>query len=363
MRTQYDDDDLKPVSLPMHENARECTESSNRSRRPRHKGPHRATIPRAGAKRSHSMSQNVPDCPNLEERAAAPVLPTGLTFQPMDTAPTIPPPLPAEALSPEIDADLPCSICDYNLKGLAANANCPECGQPVGRTLRFGLIHGDPAWLRRQAAAVPWLAALCVTNVVRSDFRYLNFPATVYIGHALNIAASGVALLACWRLAVPDPRSTTGADEDGSIRRGLRLAALLLLLLTVAALPFFHPAPESIYDRPTGPLTFARPVLLTLTDFLAMLLLARLAHRSASRSLRTHARAVLYIFPPLPIAVLFLYRTPFISFEPFAEVAPVILQVFDFVAAAALFAMLILLGRMYEVLRAAAAAAASAATS
>ncbi|MDB5318652.1 MAG: hypothetical protein JWN40_283 [Phycisphaerales bacterium] len=60
MRTQYDDndndEDLKPLSPPMHVNARECTEFSNRSRPPRHKGPHRATIPRAGASMSNPLS-------------------------------------------------------------------------------------------------------------------------------------------------------------------------------------------------------------------------------------------------------------------------------------------------------------------
>ncbi len=269
-------------------------------------------------------------------------------------SPTLPSP---EALSAEIDADLPCSGCDYNLKGLPADANCPECGQLIARTRRFGLINSDPAWLRRQAAAVPWLAALCVTNVIRSDFSYMNFRAAAYTGHALTIAASGVALLACWHLSVPDTSSSpAAADEDGSIRRGLRLAALLLLILNVAALPLFHRAPGSPFERPSGPPTFARPIVLAAAQFLALLLLTRLAHRAGSRSLRTHARALLYVFPALPLAVLLLYRTPFFDVRAFAEVAMAVYLAFDFFAAAALFAMLILLGRMYEVLRAAATA-------
>ena len=268
----------------------------------------------------------------------------------------------AAAPSVPIDADLPCSACEYNLKGLSADANCPECGQAVARTLRFGLVHSDPAWLRRQAAAVPWLAALCVTNAVRSDFGYLNFPAAAYTGHALSIAASALALVGCWRLSVPDERATATDDEDGSIRRGLRLAATLLVLLTVAALPFFHRAPTSTYERPTGPLTFARPVALAITDFLALLLLARLAHRSKSRSLYAHARAVLYVFPFLPLGALLLYAPAIVDVRAMVQFVFAIFQAFDFFAAATLFAMLILLGRMYEVLRAAAAAATSAPT-
>src|SRR4051812_40156282 len=41
------------------------------------------------------------------------------------------------AMSSVIDADLPCSICSYNLKGLAPDANCPECGQAIARTYQF----------------------------------------------------------------------------------------------------------------------------------------------------------------------------------------------------------------------------------
>jgi hypothetical protein len=264
----------------------------------------------------------------------------------MDTAPAIP-----EALSPEIDADLPCSRCDYNLKGLPADdANCPECGQPIARTLRFGLIHSDPAWLRRQAAAVPWLAALCINRISRPDFLYPNFPVAAYIGHALNIMAAGLALFACWQLSTSDARSTEGADGDGSIRRGLRLAAVVLLGLNVAAFPLFHRAP-------TWLLSYAVPIAFAATQFLALLLLARLARRSGSRSLRTHARVLLYVFPTLPLAGMLLYSIPIFDLREFAEVEMAIYQTLGFIGGVALLAMLILLGRMYEVLRAAAASA------
>jgi hypothetical protein len=277
----------------------------------------------------------------------------------MDTAPAIP-----EALSPEIDADLPCSACDYNLKGLPADANCPECGQPIARTLRFGLIHSDPAWLRRQAAAVPWLAALCINRISRPDFLYPNYPVAAYIGHALNIVAAGLALFACWQLSTPDARSTAPGDEDGSIRRGLRLAAVVLLGLNVAAFPLFHRAPVSPYGRPTWLLMYALPIAFAATQFLALLLLARLARRSGSRSLQTHARVLLYVFPTLPLVGMLLYSIPILDLREFAEVAMAIYQTLGFLGGVALLAMLILLGRMYEVLRTAAAtAAASAATS
>jgi hypothetical protein len=33
-----------------------------------------------------------------------------------------------------IDKDLPCIRCGYNLRTLASNGNCPECGTPAWRT-------------------------------------------------------------------------------------------------------------------------------------------------------------------------------------------------------------------------------------
>jgi hypothetical protein len=279
----------------------------------------------------------------------------------MDTASAMPP-VP-ETLSPAIDTDLPCSRCDYNLKGLTADANCPECGQPIASTLRFGLIHSDPAWLRRQAAAVPWLAALCINRISRPDFLYPSYPVAAYIGHALNILAVGLALFACWQLSTSDARSTESADGDGSIRRGLRLAAIVLLGLDVATFPLFHRAAVLPYGRPTWLLSYALPIAFTATQFLVLLLLARHARRSGSRSLRTHARVLLYVFPTLPLVGMLLYSIPFFDLREFAEVAMAIYQTLGFLNGVALLAMLILLGRMYEVLRAAAAAAASASTS
>lgn len=260
-----------------------------------------------------------------------------------------------------IDADLPCSACDYNLKGLSGDANCPECGQPIARTLRFGLMHSQSSWLQQQASAVPWLAALAAIGYVsRSSFGYLRDPVAIYTGHVLAIAATAAVLVGCWRLSVPEPGATS-VDEGGSIRRGLRLAALVLLVLNVAALPFVHRATGLNFESPSGLLVFAPLILLSVTDILALMLLWHLARRSGSRSLRAHARVVLYVFPVLPLrGLLFFWISP-VDAGGIREYVMAFYQAVDFFTAAALFAMLLLLGRMYEVLRAAAAVSADAA--
>lgn len=56
-----------------------------------------------------------------------------------------------------IDVDIPCSQCEYNLRGLEAGGRCPECGGAIGRSLiraidRTGeldpLRRADLKWLR-----------------------------------------------------------------------------------------------------------------------------------------------------------------------------------------------------------------------
>lgn len=45
-----------------------------------------------------------------------------------------------------LDRDLACARCDYNLRTLTANAVCPECGEPIARTLES---QSALAWARR----------------------------------------------------------------------------------------------------------------------------------------------------------------------------------------------------------------------
>ena len=59
-----------------------------------------------------------------------------------------------------IDSDLPCLACHYNLRGIAPQGKCPECGHPIERTLRDGdLSHAAPVWLRQVAGGARWISA------------------------------------------------------------------------------------------------------------------------------------------------------------------------------------------------------------
>ena len=49
-----------------------------------------------------------------------------------------------------IVADLQCIQCGYNLRGLATDKLCPECGTPIERSRRGDLLNdADPDWLKK----------------------------------------------------------------------------------------------------------------------------------------------------------------------------------------------------------------------
>lgn len=57
-----------------------------------------------------------------------------------------------------IPGDVACVSCGYNLRSLASSANCPECGQPVMRTVGNPLIYADQNWLERVRSGAKMLA-------------------------------------------------------------------------------------------------------------------------------------------------------------------------------------------------------------
>src|SRR5438552_8339179 len=51
-----------------------------------------------------------------------------------------------------IGIDVRCFKCGYNLRAQSRDGRCPECGEPVLRTLSgYRLCYGDPHWVARLA--------------------------------------------------------------------------------------------------------------------------------------------------------------------------------------------------------------------
>lgn len=67
-----------------------------------------------------------------------------------------------------IVADIPCFFCQYNLRTLSIDGNCPECGHAVGECIRW-LVFCDPRWLSKLRTGVTiflWLPLAVLLSYV-----------------------------------------------------------------------------------------------------------------------------------------------------------------------------------------------------
>jgi len=125
----------------------------------------------------------------------------------------------------------PCLRCGYDLQGLPADGNCPECGMGVRRSLVPGdeLRHAPPGWLGGLTAGA-WLLLVSV-----SALTLLPFVMTSGVGilHKALLLALALAFTAgAWLLTRPQPRfDTTPPAHRWLVRTlaGLLLAQVVLL--------------------------------------------------------------------------------------------------------------------------------------
>ncbi len=120
------------------------------------------------------------------------------------------PPLPPAWLTDEAGApvavpvDLPCVACGYNLRALATDGRCPECGEPIPHSLRGDRLRfSDYRWLGRLArgARLGFWAVLVMllvhVLVVLLRGHGLLVP-MVALGYGLGVAGA-------WLVARPEP--------------------------------------------------------------------------------------------------------------------------------------------------------------
>ena len=257
---------------------------------------------------------------------------------------------PSDATIPTVvpsPAELRCSRCGYNLKGLDHSSNCPECGEAIRQTLTFGLLHADRVWLRRQARTMLLLIALPMLDYqTPNEWPYANY----YVGVSVRVLLTAIATWGCWRLTRPDPlRPHT--EREGMIARGLRVAAVVHALGLIV---FFRSPAYSILSSQLWTLIFyAWAGALLFMAWLAMLLVLAVARRGGSPSLVTHARVIVW---GLPLAKLSLVAFPMLALVMRYESVLGVLTVCSWAVSVVALLTATLLGRLHELLARASAA-------
>jgi hypothetical protein len=248
-----------------------------------------------------------------------------------------------------IDADLSCAICNYNLKGLSPDANCPECGQPVARTFTYDLSYSDPAWLLYQARTMLLLLGLCLANYspgLRGGFG----PSSLILSY-LPLVACLVGAAGCWRLATPDPAGLPDQDR-GMLHRSLRLVATLVVVSSVVV-----PLDAVVHPALWRTAALAGFGCLIATNVLVGLFTLGIARRSRDAVLIRHARIVLWSFPVIQISSLlaqFGFAFVLQLTDSFGESVVGLLGLLNFALSVAAYVAAFFFGRMHEALRAAA---------
>ncbi|XAM00737.1 hypothetical protein OT109_04960 [Phycisphaeraceae bacterium D3-23] len=114
--------------------------------------------------------------------------------------------------------DLACRSCGYNLRGIAGDGTCPECGQGVEDALQDDRPeHSNPAWLGRTALggnlfgiaallAVAIVLLLIFTAIIADITRHGQLIALlVVVLWALTFATVALTLTAVWLITSKDP--------------------------------------------------------------------------------------------------------------------------------------------------------------
>ena len=152
-----------------------------------------------------------------------------------DLAPDGPPKPPREAEPPlpgerdrrtdkiEIEDDLCCVHCGYNLRGLTKRHRCPECGTPAGFSLGGDQLKYAPIpWIctvRNGLAMFVWSIAIHLISIVNSlvmpDFAML-----------LELLSAALAVVGAMFVTVPEPTAVPRPGGFG-VREAIRVLAFV----------------------------------------------------------------------------------------------------------------------------------------
>jgi tetratricopeptide (TPR) repeat protein len=136
-----------------------------------------------------------------------------------------------------IDGDVTCVACGYNLRGLAPEKVCPECGTAVHRSLHGDqLRYADATWLgmiRRGIRLMLWNLLLAILVFVAMVLaKSWDWPPA--LGMILGSIKAALALWATLLVTAQEPRSSL-VEDPVTLRRVIRICAIAMFIGAIAA--------------------------------------------------------------------------------------------------------------------------------
>jgi Zn finger protein HypA/HybF involved in hydrogenase expression len=166
---------------------------------------------------------------NLTTQASASQMSSYERVEPSTPVLVLPAALPA-------DGDLPCTQCGYNLRGLAPDGRCPECGAEVSRSYGGDLLkHANRDWLRKVKRGIDllvWsLIVLLALGLLGGCFgAYAGATRTRIssgaISAAIQFVSATLLVAAAFLISSQEPRITL-TEPQFSWRKLIRIAAIL----------------------------------------------------------------------------------------------------------------------------------------
>ncbi|MBX3387881.1 MAG: hypothetical protein KF691_00350 [Phycisphaeraceae bacterium] len=143
-------------------------------------------------------------------------------------------------LTPAVAEVRPCIKCGYNLQGLPATGNCPECATPIERSLRGDLLaFSDAAYLRALLRGVTFIMAgilLVILNfIIGIALVAVIGPGATILSGVIGLAASGISIYGYYLYSSPDP----GQLSENRGEQPRRIVRIMLLVSVVAAIAQF----------------------------------------------------------------------------------------------------------------------------
>jgi hypothetical protein len=239
-----------------------------------------------------------------------------------------PPSVPPSAVSsaPPADTELiaedrPCLACGYNLRGLPRGENCPECGQPIARSLQGNLLRfSSPeyiATLHRGTIIVQASLILMVIISVAGIIAVFAVAAAAgpagankvqpYV-NAANAVLYAMSLVGWWLLSSADP-AFVGSENGATARKVVR--ATVAINAVGQAVTFIVGVPGTAAFLRGKPLTGSDVILLIVSlaagvawivgYFASMRYIGWLAPRFPSERIRDRAKMLMWLGPVLYI--------------------------------------------------------------